>query len=200
MGLTYEKAAEVDEQLVAVRAKHHAALAAVTIAALFVHKIDTDGESHQALRHQGFPALATVTVTGLKHRALGLADVVLLVDASSWKKLGKRERAALLDHELEHLELVADKLDDLGRPCLRLRFHDWRLEGFRSVVARHGRYALEAKAVEACRDEEGQYYWEWAKAKASSKANGKPKGAGKAAKPSSSTKPSSSADASAVAP
>ncbi len=180
--LTYSPNDDIDALLIDVRKKYHPALADVTVATLFVAKVDKDGESSQALRHQGFPASATIKIMGLKYRALGVADAVLVIDEHTWEKLSKRERVALLDHELEHVTIVPDKRDDLGRPCLQLRFHDWRLEGFRSVVQRHGRHALEAQAVEACRDENGQYLWDWAKpgkasstAKSSSKGKGKPK-------------------------
>lgn len=148
----------------------------VRIDVLFVAEHDDkSGEVFPALKNRGYPAAATIKILSLKERTLGLGDALMTIDTHAWKRMGESERDALLDHELEHLQVRADpggfvsadgasavaaKLDDLRRPLLKLRLHDWQLGGFRSIANRHGESAPEVKAVRACR-ENGQYFWDW---------------------------------------
>jgi hypothetical protein len=118
------------------------------------------------LRLHGYPAAAIVRVNSPKHRAQGLADVEIVIDADTWEGLGKPQKHALIDHELERLDSVkkdgAAVMDDLDRPRLRLRLHDWHLEGFRSVCERHQEHALEAKAANDFAVEYAQLLFPWA--------------------------------------
>jgi len=103
-----------------------------------------------AVRHNGYPALATIRVTPLKDRVTKGFDAELLIDEREWNGMKSEHRLALCDHELTHLVIVKDKksgevkLDDLGRPKLRSRKGDWNGgDGFAEVVERHGDFAVE---------------------------------------------------------
>lgn len=107
-----------------------------------------------AITHGGYPALAVVRVTKLKERVQGLADVELTIDADSWEDASDKRKVALIDHELEHLQIVPDKLagikrDDAGRPKLKCVLHDWQLGGFEAVARRHASEALEVVHLQA---------------------------------------------------
>jgi hypothetical protein len=100
------------------------------------------------LKKNGVPALALVRVVGLADRTKGMADVEIRLDGERWPELSEAVKRATLDHELTHLALSFDsdedlKRDDLGRPRLRLRPHDWELGGFDWVVSRHRGDAVE---------------------------------------------------------
>lgn len=185
MPLVYEKAGEaIHQSLVDIMLEHHRELAAceVTVDVLKVAKVDSDGiaDGH-ALRHNGYAAAATIKIVAPKQRALGQADALVTIDSTTWDVLDEAERVALLDHELEHLqvrsgaigypvaidadtgELVGKAvLDEQGRPKLLMKLHDWQLGGFKAIAERHGTGALEVQEALDCRNPEtGQYHWEW---------------------------------------
>lgn len=152
----------------------------VRIDILFVDDYDdSTGESRPALKAHGYPAAATIAIVQPKHRALGLGDALLTIDTATWAGLPVRKRIALLDHELTHLEVLADdggivmwnevdercfgvpKLDDMQRPKLRIRLHDYQLGGFRTVAKRHAEDAPEADQVRALIGSDGQVTWDF---------------------------------------
>lgn len=171
MSKTYEKAPEeVTAALGEMMRRHHPELAreGVTIDVLMVSDIDEEsGENVPTLKVGGYHAAATIKVVPLPQRALGHGDALLTIDAYTWDGLGAAERRALLDHELQHVELQCDdggavKRDDMKRPKLRLRLHDWNLQGFDIIAQRHGARALEVQAIRACQDRRtGQMRWEF---------------------------------------
>lgn len=138
--------------------KHHPDLkkAKVTVAALFVFPAQDEqtGEPKgPALSHHGWPALAIVRATTLKERARGWEDVEILIDGERWGELARDRQTALIDHELQHVEVRKNtanefKHDDRNRPLLKLRQHDWEIGGFDAIVARHGDAAPEFR--QAC--------------------------------------------------
>ena len=98
-----------------------------------------------ALKWNGVKALAMVRILPLKDRMVREHDVEILVNADAWKKMNDEERDALIDHELQHLELVMVKeggkkkggrliveKDDLDRPRLKMRRHDFQVGWFDS--------------------------------------------------------------------
>lgn len=153
----------------------------VKVAALLEAEVDKEsGEVLPSLSVNGYPAAATIKATNLKERSLGMADAVLLVDRCWWDShVSMGERLALVDHELTHLEVCADKggtvhwnaeerklfghpkADDRGRPKLRLRKHDIMIGGFIEVARRHKRRAIEVQQVEALQNETGQWAWDF---------------------------------------
>lgn len=184
MPLTYQKAnKDVVEMLGGVMTAHHRDLLAceVKVDVLMLTKTDAEGAPIQepALKVHGYPAVACIKVVPLKQRALEQGDALMVIDEVVFGELSAAEQEAVLDHELEHLQVAAEDggvitihpksgemvgvptSDGLGRPKLKVRLHDWELGGFRSVVQRHGEAAIELKEVQACRDEKGQYCWDW---------------------------------------
>lgn len=143
-----ESSSDVDASINRMLKSYHDELRDVTIGALFV--FDEEG-SEPVLKFQGYPAAAVVKITGLRDRALGIADAVITVDRATWQTLSAPQKDALIDHELEHLERVLDeeterpKFDSLDRPKLRLRRHDHQLGWFDSVAARHGEASMEMR-------------------------------------------------------
>jgi hypothetical protein len=130
----------------------------VTVDCIIVRKTtgkDDATEDVHALKRAGYPLDAKIGVTSLQDRARGIADAKLMIDGFEWNKATDRQRLGLIDHELEHLTLVEHKptekdpaiyflKDDLGRPKLKVRPHDWELAGFQTVAIRHGEHSHEA--------------------------------------------------------
>jgi hypothetical protein len=118
----------------------------------------------------GYPCCATVKVCSLKDRKLHGHDVLITIDGDSfqgWDEWPEAKRQAVLDHELYHLTLVRDKnyrvkTDDLGRPKIKLRKHDFEIGGFAEICRRHGDAAVELQALRATTDSLGQLCWDWA--------------------------------------
>lgn len=128
--------------------KYHSELldAEVTIDVLFAHaSVDENGDQKGvALKHHGYRAAAVVRIVSLKDRTKGMADAEIVIDGDEWPTIPDDQRDALIDHELTHLELKLDDetglvvRDDLGRPKLKMRLHDWQFGFFDAVVRRHG--------------------------------------------------------------
>jgi hypothetical protein len=151
MPTSYQKAPNAIHAMVekAMEQYHPELVAAhVTIDTVIVDRFDKDEQSIRALKRSGYPIDAKIGVTSLQDRARGIADAKLMIDGLEWNKATDRQRVALIDHELEHLDLIplkptkkepnrsGPKYDDLGRPCLRIRPHDWQLAGFKDVAER----------------------------------------------------------------
>lgn len=100
---------------------------------------DKDGP---ALKHQGYPAAAIIRVIGIKERTKGAGDVEILFDEEQYMEMSDAEKDALIDHELEHIEVKMDgkraKLDCRGRPKIGMRKHDYQFGWFSSIAERHG--------------------------------------------------------------
>lgn len=165
MGTGYDKAPkEVLSVVEAAMHDHHAELeaAGVTIQVLFAHKYDADGEPEPAMKTRGQQILAKVSITNLQDRTRGIADAKLVIDREyGWARLSEFRRAALIDHELTHLNLTMDqdgmvKLDDRGRPKLHMRHHDFEIAGFGEILGRHGEAAVEAEQIRRFSEEYGQ--------------------------------------------
>lgn len=160
MATSYQKADEnVLEVLDTAMGNWHRnlRLAGVKVGVLMAYNPDGD-----AVKHGGYPALATVKVVSLKDRVTKEIDAEVLIDEAAWRELHAEQRLSCLDHELQHLNLVPLspkelqtaqqydpqapwwKLDDLGRPRLRTVPGDWNAgDGFKAVVERHGHMAIE---------------------------------------------------------
>lgn len=113
---------------------------------------NTGCKTDDALKKNGIAAAAIVRVIGLRDRAKGCGDTEIAFDGDRWIDYSDAERRALIDHELTHLRLSRNKADeakrdDLGRPKLKLRPHDFEIGGFASVIHRHGRQALELQSL-----------------------------------------------------
>lgn len=143
--------------------KYHGGLhdAQVTIDLLFAKKRPDDSgeinpEGH-ALKLHGYPVAAMVKVNSYKARVQGHADAEIIIDGDRWHEWSQAEQDALIDHEIEHLELKTDKdgnvrRDDLDRPKLRVRLHDHEFGWFDSIARRHGKHSFEVQQFEKFRE------------------------------------------------
>jgi hypothetical protein len=123
-------------------------------------------DTADAVTHAGHSCYAKIKVVPLIDRLTKGFDAQLLIDLRKWRdELRHRQRIALLDHELSHLELaeyayapvldgdnrptgeqeiVGVERDDLDRPKLRLVKGDVNAgDGFARVIERNGEDALE---------------------------------------------------------
>jgi hypothetical protein len=164
MSRSFEQAgSSVIEVMAKVMFDHRSDLMAigVKVSIVFTTKTDADGVVEPGIMVRGIPAAAKIQITSVVDRARGMADAKILVDRSVWDELDDEERAALIDHELTHLEIreptaEGDTLDGAGRPRLKIRPHDWEVAGFADVVKRHGRKALDFQQVARFRERHGQ--------------------------------------------
>ena len=125
---------------------------------------DDKGELlNDALKKNGMKALGIPRKISLKDRALGRGDAEIAIDGDWWTEATSEERKALLDHELHHLAVKIDErgivMDDLGRPKLQLRHHDYEFGFFRVIAARHGNASQERIQAKVMMDQDGQLFW-----------------------------------------
>lgn len=142
---------ETREFIEEVMATHHDRLARAGVTVHGWWKSSTD-EDKPALKHHGYPALATIKVNSEEARQHGQADALVRIDRDRWQGMTAARRRALIDHELCHLDLVTDedgmpKLDDAGRPRLRMVPHDFECGVFDAVVRRHGEESPDHQAL-----------------------------------------------------
>lgn len=145
---------EAMELLAEVMADHHRERLVelgVTVALMVaVAEVDDSGKPvGPALKHNGYTALAVARVLPLKLRAHGLPDAEITIDGDRWTDMNSGERRALLDHDLTHLVPILKDgrvmRDDLGRPRLKMRLHDFQFGWFLEVAERHGECSQERK-------------------------------------------------------
>lgn len=161
MSTSYE---QVDDSVHAlatqVLEKHHPELRFVDAAAesgfsfvrLCLLMAINDEDDEPALKREGYPVQAITSVIPLKQRVDKRADAEIVIDRKKWDELDEPQRLALLDHCITHIDIAVDenglvKTDDIGRPKLRTKPCDFRVEGFRSVARRHGEAAPEVIAA-----------------------------------------------------
>ncbi len=123
--------------------------AGLTVATLFVQ----DGTGEQCLKHAGYAAAAQIKINPLRCRVEGKDDCTIVIDAVMWKTLTPTAQEALIAHELYHVDIQRDdeahvKLDDIGRPLIKLKKHDRQLGVFDAVVKWYGGDSLDFQAVD----------------------------------------------------
>ena len=153
MATTYTTAgSEVEAMVASLVRRYHPELQEAEVTFNLLFAAGEDGEP--ALKAPGgWPACAKVRINNLRNRVAGLADVTIEVDGDQWPNWEDGKRRAVLDHELEHLEVRRSdkghiKRDDCGRPKLRIRMHDWELAGFDVILDRHKEHAVEFQAAQ----------------------------------------------------
>jgi hypothetical protein len=169
-GVTYELAGErIVDAVSAVMREHHPGLrdAEVTIDVLLAHgPRDGDGDLvGPAIKVRGHRAVGLAKVMSLKDRVAGRADAEIVLDGDEIDEWSEPQLAAIIDHELTHLELKVDddgavKRDDTDRPQLRIREHDHEFGWFDEVALRHGKQSYEVRQAEQLltRDDLRQLY------------------------------------------
>lgn len=160
MGVTYQPAdSRVEHAAAKLRKEYHKELdeAGVTVCYLMAFApVGKDGEvKGSALKLHGYPCAAIVKVNNLLLRAQGVMDCTIQIDGDEWAERPDEEKLAILDHELEHIQVTAKRkdnngawiyeTDDLGRPLTHLKHHDFYGGGFKSIMYRHQGSALETK-------------------------------------------------------
>ena len=119
---------------------------------------------NDALRKNGCKALGIARKIPLKDRALGRGDAEIAIDGNWWDFATREEQRALLDHELHHFAIKLDKskrpmFDDLGRPVITLRPHDFEFGWFKVIAERHGIASQERAQAKVMMDNAGQCFW-----------------------------------------
>ena len=131
-------------------------------------KTDESGEpTEAAIKVNGYPCAAKVRVIPYRDRVNGLPDAEITIDGDEWDTLTDRQRDALVDHEIEHLDLSTTiasngaavvNRDDCERPKLKIRKHDHQHGWFDAVARRHGQSSPEWRSWEAF-EERRQQLW-----------------------------------------
>lgn len=169
MGTLYEKASDkVYRQADAVLREHHGRLATalVTIDFIFAHApVDEKGfTTGPAIKWHGHAAAGLCKILSVKDRAMGRGDAEIILDGDKWNDWDEEKQNALIDHELTHIELCVNQMgilkrDDLDRPKLRMRKHDWEFGFFAEVARRHGHHSFECANAKTLMDADGQFFW-----------------------------------------
>lgn len=158
---TYQKCPaavyKVMNELVADFEGHNSiAEASVKIDLLFAYG-DRDPDTQElvsdAIKHDGVKALGKARKLSLKDRAAGRGDAEILLDGDFWDSASEDERRAVLDHELYHIRVKTTRsgtpqYDDLRRPLLVLRKHDFQFGWFVCMAKRHGMASIECIQAE----------------------------------------------------
>ncbi len=127
--------------------------------------VGEDGEKKGvALKLHGIRALGITKIISLKNRVMGRGDAEISLDGDWWETASEEQRKALLDHELNHIEVKANDdggvdTDDHLRPKLKLRKHDYEFGWFNIVAERHGKASIERQQAALIMDGAGQFYW-----------------------------------------
>lgn len=125
----------------------------------FGQRDETTGDLvSDALKKNGVKALGITRKIPLKDRAKGLGDAEVCLDGDWWPEHDTEEQQALIDHELYHIA-VTPKNDDLGRPILKLRKHDFEMGWFAAVAERHGAFSQERQQAGIIMQTVGQLFW-----------------------------------------
>ncbi len=163
MPTTYEKADVETMALVnEVRRKYHPHLndAAVDVGVMMAYN-----SRGPAVTLGGVPCAAVVRVVGLELRSAGLPDALVTIDATRWGDSTEERRRALVDHELYHLVLThgsgGAKRDDLGRPKLKMKPHDFQVGWFHAIAERHGPASYEVAQAQVLIEKHRQTYFDW---------------------------------------
>jgi len=166
MGKSYRKGEGEDlALLMEVIHQHHAELEREKVRPALIlidPELAEDGQPKAPVfKSDGDSAVGRVRPASAIERLLGKYDLRIEIDGYVWETLSEEQQRALLDHELTHLEIKRDaegtiKRNADGTPRFMRRAHDWHLTGFREVVARHGRHALEAMDLRELHSNHGQ--------------------------------------------
>ncbi len=152
----------VMERVEALVEKHHQDLkiAEVKFDLMFVSRSDDDEGTKPVLTLHGVPCLAIVRIVPLKERAKGCGDAEILIDRDRYNDSAPEQQDALLDHELQHLEVQRGednsiKTDDQHRPKLKMRPHDYDFGWFECIARRHGKDSIEVQQARLMFDQHG---------------------------------------------
>jgi hypothetical protein len=154
MPSTFSKAnEEVSPMAEELMEKYHQDLISADVKIDFIFAVagldpQTEEPTGPAITHQGYRALGLTKIMSLKDRTMGRGDAEILLDGDVWPALSDDSKKALVDHELHHLEVKRNArgefmFDDLERPKLQLRKHDWQAGFFHIIADRWGQSSQE---------------------------------------------------------
>jgi hypothetical protein len=116
-----------------------------------------------ALTKGGVRALGIAKIISLKDRVAGRGDAEITLDGDWWHDAKDQQRRALLDHELHHITVKIKEgcsiYDDIGRPKLAMRKHDYEFGWFTIIAARHGKFSIEVEQSTRIMEEQGEFYF-----------------------------------------
>lgn len=165
MPTTYQRADEVVADLAGqIIALYHTDLFDVKPKIDYVFAFRDPDAEEPAIVVRGHRVMGQAKINNLKHRALGLGDAEILLDGDAWADMPDNRKRALLDHELEHLEVKRHKktgeflYDDLQRPAMKLRDHDREFGFFDNIAGRHGVDSFEIENLRRMFREAGGEY------------------------------------------
>lgn len=165
---SYSKAPEeVGDRVAHIIHLFHPELEAVRIRVDLISVANSEDDG-PALTHQGYAAAAVVRIVDIKGRIMGRGDAEIVIDEYCWLQMDPAQKDALIDHELHHLIVQhvgkgsVVKLDERGRPKLKLRKHDRQFGWFDEIAKRHGRNSGEVKQAMRLVLEAKQIYFDFA--------------------------------------
>jgi hypothetical protein len=128
----------------------HADLAAAEVSIGILMATAPEGEP--AVKLHGYACAAKVKINSYADRVEGKPDATITIDAAEWAEMDDLRRQALIDHELNHLEVQRDeegqvKSDAHGRPKLKIRLHDVEVGVFDRIIAKYESECLDADAI-----------------------------------------------------
>lgn len=107
-----------------------------------------DGSATQALvTHHGATCAAKVYLTDWKVKLLAALDAVVIIDGDKFGRMKPERSIAVADHELTHLHVLDPAKDENDVARIEMIRDDWLLSGFVECVKRHGKNAIEARAI-----------------------------------------------------
>ncbi len=111
---------------------------------------DDDPDVDYPLKLRGHPAYATCRAVDIKGRTMGRGDAEIVIDEARYLTMPDAQKDALLDHEIEHIDIQFNKkgrvkLDCCRRPKIKMKLHDVEVGWFTNVAQRHGAASIECK-------------------------------------------------------
>ena len=164
---TYAKAPDAVSKIVtAMIEKYHPELKIEGVRIDCISAASDDPDSPAVTLH-GYPCSAIVKILDSKQRAMGRGDAEIVIDEARFKDLKVGQQNALIDHELYHLAVKKNKygrtkLDEHGRPKLKMRKHDREYGWFDEIAHRHGSDSQECMQATQLYLSGKQVYFEFA--------------------------------------
>lgn len=142
------------DRLRKVLSLHHSRLIEVSarVSITFVRAFDKDDEPIPSLKFAGANAVALVKLVSPERKLRIPFDAEIKIDGYLWDELTELSKDALIDHELNHLQVKTDAngvpiLDDQNNAKLKLVPDDFVLTGFFNVIRHYGENANEYQSV-----------------------------------------------------
>ena len=111
----------------------------------------------------GYPKAGYCQVISAKERALGRADVRIMLDKDYWEKIPEDQRTALMHHELHHIIVKRTPdgdidTDEYSRPKIKMRLHDREFGFFDKIAQLYGKASVEVQSATKFIEEVGTFY------------------------------------------